>query len=270
MAKKDLTPPEKEEKKKKRKEQKEANEQKETVLIDSKDQTFIDKEGNHVKLMDFIHPEEVWEIESKRSTDTTITIVKRHFILYEGIKRLARESGIFYFDKVPVYTPTIENKDLYGFDVTVYCSSGMDGMPDLNGFRECLHGFFKTSMLGEANNSNTKRLSDKYKGLTAEKRGYVRAVINHLGLRNIYGEDELEEEQSDNEGRSVDITNIARDEFEELAPVVNDIFNSDTKEKLEIKMNLIASEANKYSMAQLAFLRKICSNKLSELEPKKF
>lgn len=265
--KKELTQEEKEEKRKKRKEKKLADEKKETVTVDGKEQVFIDKHGHEIKLLEFLKPEEIWDVESKRVSDDKITIVKRHFILYDGIKRLGREAGIFYSDKIQVYAPTIENKDLYGFDVTVYCSAGSgDVLPDPKGNFECIHGYFKTSMLGEANNENTKRLSGKYKGLTAEKRGYVRAVINHLGLKNIYGEDELDEEKTENPSDE----SISRPDFEALREVLSKLLNAEDKDSLVLVGESINVDKEKFSKEQIEYLRLVFNKKMATLEKTNF
>lgn len=272
MARKKLSAEEKAAKKAKAKEVKVANEAKETIVLDGNEQTFLNKNGERVKLMEFIKPEEFWNIETKRVEENSITINIRHFILYDAIKRLAKEAGIYFFDKNQVYSPTIENKDLYGFDVSVYCSAGLDTLPDPKGAAQCRHGFFRTTMLGEANNENTRTLSGRYKGTTAEKRGYVRAVINHLGLKNVYGQDELDGEKADPtpEGPKVPTPTEYKQLLESLKGEVNEIMNCTDQDALDLFGAKLKENLSKYSPTQIEYLRRLWDSKRSSLDPAKF
>lgn len=255
------TEEEKKDKKVKRQARKEKKKNEVVEIRDNSDQTFLNYKGQETKLMKFLKKDEVWEQDVKRYTDDNkVLVVKKKIITYDGIKRLAKESGIYNFTKQVLYSPGIENNDLHGFDVTVFCNALLGG--DF-----CTHGYHKTTMVGEASKLNTKSIGEKYKATMAEKRGFCRAVISHLGLVDILGEDELGEPQE------IDDTpqDLKRAEFEDLSGILNKILNAMNKDALilvgtEIKF----ADEGRYSKNQIEYLRKVYKKRLSELEQSNF
>lgn len=260
--KKQLTPEEKELKKQKRKERKEENDKKETVTVDSSEQTFLNKEGNHVKLLDFLRPDEIWEKEDKRTENDRVTITKKKILLKDAVNRLAKEAGVYYFDKVVLHTPTIENNDLHAYDVTIYCNA-------LKKDDFCIHGYYKTTMVGASSNLNTRNINMKHKDANAEKRGFVRAVVTHLGLKGIYGDEEFDEER-------VDTTKIDKPspaEFEALGGqegILNRILNAEDQDKLDALAEEILAKKKEYTEKQLEYLRGVWDTKSKSFRESKF
>lgn len=263
--KKILTEEEKKAKKLKRKGRKEANEKLEDFIVDHNKQVFIDRTGRPIELLSFLREDEFWTLDRKRIEEGKRIIQKRRVITYSGIKRLAKEAGIYLFTKEKVFDPTIENHNLVGFDVTIYCESRNETITPKEGF--CSHGFGKTIVLGEASDLNTKSIGMKYKATMAEKRGYSRAVITHLSLVDILGEDELEEANEESQKLNDTMTD---EEKEQLAPLFNKILNVKDLADLDALGEEIKSEAGEYSKSQLEHLRKVYKNKRSELEKTKF
>ena len=259
----ELTSDEKELKKKKRKERKESKKNEVVEVHDFKDQEFVDSKGKKVKLLKFLKKEEVWDQEIKRRTDDNkVAVTKKRIIIYDGIKRLAKAAGIYHFTKQKMYDPTIENNELFGFDITIWCNAKTTKMKK----DFCRHGYHQTTMLGEASKLNTKSIGEKYKATMAEKRGYVRAVINHLGLVDILGEDELGEPQEIDETPP----ELKKEEFENLSSLLNDIIGAVSKEGLDNIGANIATKKTTLNDAQIGYLRKVFRKKLSEFEKTEF
>lgn len=231
---------------------------KKTVEVDegSPDQEFISKAGKKVKLLKFIKPSEIWVHETKRIEKDKIFISKKRIITYDGIKRLAKEGGIYNFTKAVIYSPSIENRNLHAFDVTVFCNAGLKDT-------FCLHGFHQTTMLGEASDLNTKSIGLQYKPIMAEKRGYVRSVINHLGLVDILGEEEITPEPEIQEGNA----SIERPEFEALAPLLNKFLAAETDAELrKIWLKEVGKDKSTFTQSQLEYITKVCKNLATNLQ----
>lgn len=214
--------------------------------------TFIDKDGRRNILLAFLKEDEVWEKEVKRTGKT------KKIITYEGIRRLAREAGIYYFHKKKLYDPSIDNFQLRAFDVTIFCKK-KEGV-------DCQHGFHMTTMVGSADDKNTANIGGNHKDTMAEKRGFCRAVIQHLGLVDIYSDAEMDEE----EGGVQKKHDLKPSQFESLGPILNKILNCATKEELHDVGAEVNTMKQDMTPEQVEYLKKVYKDRLATLENANF
>jgi len=210
------------------------------------DQNITLHDGRIVSTLQYIDRDrDVYKKEKKSKVDGKIQVETKWILKRDAIKRISDAAGLT-FSKVLVIAPSIDNNYLTAFDVTVVDPAGKS-----------------TTMLGEASNDNTRGVSKMYKALTAERRGFVRAVLNHLGITNIYGEDEFVEEDD------VEIDDSAmpsKDEFEEITQFANKILNAETKEDLQSVGEEIKAKAKGLSDKQMNYLRKLYEKNLLRFE----
>lgn len=217
--------------------------QQEPVIEEVKSQSVLDtltvsntKTDEPIKLSSILSPDDFNLFEVKRKLNGQQIKREKYMISYEGCKRLARAVGLRRTGSEVVVAPTLENKMTTYIMITVTDEKGNS-----------------TSRLGEASNENTAGISAMYKGAMAEKRGFVKAVIDHVALENFYGEEEFKEESLAEEPVKV----LSKADFEALAPQLNMILNAQSKQDLDkvgLELKKISSEI---STLQLDYLRKV-------------
>lgn len=248
------------ERRKKRKEQKEVETpKKEEKKVDSKDPfkeiTFIDKAGESKSISDVLDLDDFNLFEVKRKKDGQQVKKQKYLITYDGAKKLALAAGITGYHIDLLVAPTVENKMTTYLKITLLC-------PD------CKHAHDEeTEKLGEASNENTSSIASKYKGSMAEKRGFVRAVIDHLNLPNFYGEDEFSEDPLLEKEKE---SNLSKDEFEALAEILNLLINATNIKDLEDVGVEIKKKVPELSETQLEYLRRVYGERQKALRPAGF
>lgn len=188
---------------------------------------------------------DVYLKERRTKEGKQIVTEKRWLIRRDAVRKIADAGDIVSFSKTTIFSPTIDNNYLVAFDVTVTDKSGKS-----------------TTMLGEASNENTRGISRMYKALTAERRGYVRAVLTHLNLRNLYGEDEFVEEEVELEEDAMP----SKEEFDGIEKHINAILNAASKEDLVAAGDSIKSEVETLSDKQMNYLRELYKKYLAKFE----
>lgn len=189
-----------------------------------------------------IPDQDIYSVTKKRKDGKKFVTEKRYLIKRDGIRKIAGVAGIKpEVMKTLVVSPSVTNNYMIAFDVTI---------EDLDGK--------KTTMLGEASNENTKGIARMYKGLTAERRGYSRAVLVHLGLTNVYGEDEfvLEEEIQDGE---IDTTTShdlpSPEEFVKIKDVISLFTGATNRKELQDAVEKSREIKDELSPEQMNLLR---------------
>ena len=215
-------------------------------------QTFIasDKPGVPINLTDIISEKDTYKkVKEKRDGRRKITETK-WLIKRDAVRKIAEAAGIIDTKKSIIIQPSVDNYQMIAFDVTVTDRSGRS-----------------TTMLGEASDVNTTGVAKMYKALTAERRGYVRAVFVHTGLKNLYGEDEFIE---GGEGEDVEVEDEKAptlEEFEPIAHIVNAITEAQSKEDLDLVGERIKTERETLSDKQVEYLRAFYIKKQATFTP---
>ena len=218
--------------------------EKENELIDS---SFTNKFGKTVKVSKVISEKEFWALENKRK-GTKIWIISN-----KGIQKIAEEAGIsknYKVEESENIIPKPENSLLHVVRVTIKCNAKEKIM--VNG---CIHdeNDGTLEMTGEASKLNTRRGGD-YLRLMAEKRGYDRAVLRHLGIEGAYSEEESVDFENDEDGKKkVDVLEPA--DLEAIAEHINQITGCKSKEDLKKVGEFIKDSISKLNENQLEFLR---------------
>ena len=218
--------------------------------------TIVDYLGNHQKVSDYIEQKDCWKLE-KRGQTTIQWIISN-----KGIRRLAEVAGIaknYEVKESPNIIPRPENSMLHIVEITIHC---FGKKKDQN--VGCVHDEFEDSltMTGEASKLNTRRGGD-YLRLMAEKRGYDRAVIRHLGIENVYSEEEANDFEKDEDKIKVDV--LTNEDLEKLAPYINLIINSQGLEGLKSAGQFIKENASQLNELQIQYLRAKYSARDSEV-----
>lgn len=116
---------------------------------------------------------------------------KRTIISHQGMRKLADHEGIHQVDVVALCAPSADNKQKHWLKIVIEDEAGR-----------------RTCKTGEADTLSTGKWVDvdkykeiglidcKYRGSMAEKRGFDRAVIQHLRMYNTYSEVEAEFEKN--------------------------------------------------------------------------
>lgn len=197
-------------------------------------QTFFGSDCKPIKLKDCL-TESDWWILKKRNNQSTI-------LTHEAIKKLADLAGI---SKKVSYniklSPTHENNYMLIVEVEV-CDD-----------KRC------TTEWGEVNRQNLGGRGRLNPANMAQKRGYDRAVLRHLGISGLLGEDELSDEPEEN------MNQLSQDEQKEIVPIINKIINCKIKSDLTKINNLMKTESSKYKINQLEVLRGLFRKKVGEL-----
>lgn len=222
------------------------------------EQTFVQKDGSFISLGLFLNIDtDIYSVDKRRKEGKKFITEKKWLIRRDAIRRIAKEAGIYNVTKEKVYDPSFENNYQHGFDVTVHCTIVHE---DEDKKETCIHGFSMTTMLGEASDSNTRGISRSYKGLTAERRGYARAVLVHLELSNIYGEDEFITEDEligvEGEGEVSESIDLKPEEFKEISDHINKITIASTLDELIEVGRSIKSKTTEFNDSQLKLLRR--------------
>jgi len=217
--------------------------EKEEKIIES---TFLDSKGKSIKVSDTICKDDCWFL--KRANKWVLS--------HQGIEKLAKIGGIAqtYSVSEPIVQPSYENELEYLFRITIHCKAL------LKNNKSCVHGEMDTQMLGEANKVSAPNRGRGYLAIMAEKRGYDRAVLKHLGLVNVYSEVEADEfEKEDNEQE-----NLKRDEFEAIADDVNKIINSKGVVDLKKILPIMKKKIESYNLKQQEYLRKLFAKQVAK------
>ncbi len=202
---------------------------------------FEDSEGGKHTLGELLTQSDVFPFEVKRGGKT----ITKHKISYDGIRRIARAAGINKYDFDVLLAPTQTNGMTTYIKVSLTTPEGV---------------FVK---LGEAGEINTKGISARYKGVMAEKRGFERAVIEYLGLPNIYGESEFAEEEG---GEEASKESFSSKDVEAIAPFVNELNEAASTEALEAVGHKIKDAAKSLTAVQLKKLRDLYSERDTQLK----
>lgn len=253
-----LTP---EEKKRRRKERKL---KKEVVPEESQIKTslsFVNKNGKTQLLSSVVSPDEIWEYKVRRKREGKMSEKIKHVLSYEAVKRIAKEAGISQIGLEIFDHPRLENKMNTYLNVIFGCQN-------------CQHGGFLDEKgnaifqkLGEASDENTSSITKLYKGTIAEKRGFVRGVIEHLSLPDMYGEEEFNEKDEESDG-----TGLKQSELKELADsgIINSILNARTLDELQTVGESLKERITSFSEKQVDYLKRLYAGRRTSLSPKEF
>ncbi len=227
-------------------------------------QVFLNRSNVAVKLTDVINEStDLYTKERKRKTGKSIVTETKWLIKRDAVYKIAKVAGLDKTTKAKVHEPSIDNHGLVSFDVTVSCYSDPIGDKTVStGERRCAHGLADTTMLGEASDENTSGVSRLYKALTAERRGYVRAIFVHLGLHNLYGEDEFVEEGDTIEEELTP----SLVEYENITELINLITTAPSKKQLVEAGEKIKQEISNLSESQVTYLRKLYEKNILRFE----
>lgn len=229
--------PKKEKKEKKvRKEKPAANPKEAPIDITiGLDQGFRNKKGNVVYLDKFLKKAEWWTLKRK----DRIAVILTH----NAVKRIADEAGIKGDPKYEILTqPSYTNNFQYLIQATICDQDG-----------RC------TSELGESNRSNLGSRGRQNPANMAQKRAYDRAVLRHLGIEGILGEDELEEE------KEVDVKTLSPEQAKSIAPLINRLLSVKKKSEIDEFNREMKTKASSFQEEQLSVLRNLRDKKLGEL-----
>ena len=246
----------------KQKQKKEKEENQKISQETEKKITFLDVKGKEVNLSDVVTIDEITTFQVKRKRDDKEVITAKYVLSYESAKRLARIAGIAMVDQDILVKPSIENKMTTAVCVSFRCANCCHVPFDL-----LYEKVFTFTKLGEADLDNTSSIASKYKITIAEKRAFVRGVIEHLGLPNMYGEEEFTEDPTQ-EKKSKEIKTDQSKMLEKLAAsgIINKILNAKETEDLEDIAMTIKNEKDKYSKDELDYLRQLLQKQFSKFE----
>lgn len=215
-------------------------EERETEGSPLSDIKFKALDGQTVQLMDVLDESHIMAFDGHGVT--------KYKVSYPGVKALARAAGIkanYYVDVR--CTPSLENKMTTIVSVTLYSAAEKDSNAVI-------------TKLGEASDENTKGIAKLYKATMAEKRAYVRGVLELLGLDNMYGEDEFsgdEEKTAEPELSSTD--------YQAISKYADAILKAKTSDELEEAGEEIKEVADELNATQTSFLRRHYSKRDGEL-----
>ena len=211
---------------------------------------IVDVKGKEIPIKNIIKSEDTWVKENKR------TKAQKRIISNLGVQKLAKAAGIEMNYKVKESQMTIpkpENSFLHIVEITIRCHATAKAKNDAPG---CLHDPYSTelTMTGEADLKNTGK-GGTYLRMMAEKRGYDRAVLRHLGVMGVLSEVEASALESDEEKQKVDV--IEPDDLKKIVDLVNGILMSKTKDELIEVGNIIKTTKESYNDTQIAYLREL-------------
>jgi hypothetical protein len=214
-----------------------AKEKKEEII----EASFLDKNGKSINVKDVIEKEDCWKAKDK-------------FILtFRAVKHIAEIAGIsknYEIKESEHIIPDYRNELAYIVRVTIKCNA----CANKSNPEECIHGERALTATGEANRLNTGNRGRTYLRRMAEKRGYVIAVLEHLGLYSaIYCEDEAEAFEKKSEPRLLP----GNKEFESIVKEINAILEAKdvaTLKKVGKKIRA-GVKIGKYSKLQIEYLR---------------
>lgn len=220
------------------------------------DLKFLDAKGKEVKLKKVVSEKETWLLEKRGQP------VKTRIISNKGVQKIAREAGIrtqYEVKESENIIPKPENSMLHIVEVTIECMAADKKNP-----QGCFHDPYdkKLTMTGEASRQNTGRGKDYLRSM-AEKRGYDRAVLRHLGMDGVYSEEEASAFEADEDKKKVE--NNKPEDFEQIAPMINLLLNAKDKKELANAVATIKSNSTSYNPAQLQYLRELYAKRNSEV-----
>lgn len=197
-----------------------------------------------------VRPDEIIPFESKERRDGKLVTITKYKLRYEAIKKIARSEGLYLKDFTLILEPTHENKFTSYFKVVV-------GTPKEDIIR-----------LGESSDENTSTISKKYKGMTAIRRGFSRAVLEYLAIADLYGEDEIVEPDK---GTPENI-GLQESEFEALSEEINAILMTKDESVLSHIADNIKTKFSqgKYTQSQIEYLRKLFNEQLTKINGTEF
>jgi len=201
------------------------------------EQAFKDKNGKKTILKDFLTDKDWWEHKGK----TYLAVILTH----DAVKRIADAGGIMSNPEYTILTqPNYQNNYQYLMQIKICDTKG-----------QC------TTEMGESNRSNLSSRGRGNPANMAQKRAYDRAVLRHMGLNGLLGEDELEDVEPIKENMET----LTEEEKQAVVPFINKIWASAKKPDLAKVQVEIKNEIKSFSVNQLDFLRKQFKKKVAEL-----
>lgn len=212
-------------------------EERETEGSPLSDVKFKNLKGETIQLMDVLSDDNVFAFDGNGVT--------KYKVSYPGVKALARAAGIDQCYRLLVLNgPSLDNKMTTLVTVTLTDENGDELI----------------TKLGEASDENTKGIAKLYKSTIAEKRGYVRGVLELLGLDNLYGTDEF----SGDEEKTVE-PELSSTDYQAISKYADAILKAQTIEDLETVGEDIKEVADELNTTQTGFLRRHYSKRDGEL-----
>lgn len=211
--------------------------------------------GAETPLSKYLKESDVNTFEVKRTVNGEKKIKTKYVLSYEAAKKLARVAGLISTGIQLLVQPSIYNKMTTYFLMTLTFKRVLTSKTET----------YTVTKIGESSDENTNNITKQYKGTTAEKRGFVRALIDYLEIPDMYGEDEIQEQQDDETKAG-----LSKKEFEELAEFINTVLNVKTDEELEKVGEAIKEQVANYSSAQVDYLRRLYGERRKALHPADF
>jgi len=219
--------------------------------------TFLDKEGNVVKVSDIINEDQCWFLAK----------AGKYILTHDAIKTIARKAGIsmnFGVEESATIVPDYRNELEHIVRVTIHCNAkeGKDG--------GCVHNEEREiTITGEANVKSAPNRGRAYLRKMAEKRAFDIAVLEHLNLyTSIFSEEESPDFEDSNSKETVLMPGTK--EFEAIVKEINAILKASSLERLKVigsKIKVLADK-DKYSEQQLKYLKDLyqreCGKKYNE------
>ena len=217
--------------------------------VEKKDEKFAGEQTfkvgqKTIKLATFLKDGDWWEQKSRGT--------KKYILTHDVVKRIAKEAGLKATKYEILTQPTSTNNYQCTMMVTM---EGKDG---------------EHVELGESNRSNLGARGRRNPANMAQKRAFDRAVLGALGITGLLSEEELSDEEIKKEMDTLTI-----DEQRALAPMINQINLSKTKENLYefnrgMKKNVQDGKFDEFSDTQLDYLRLLYKKKVGELQKTSF
>lgn len=231
--------------------------EKDVLLPELFNQEIVMRDGIVQKIGNILNIEDVWTIKRKGRKIDVISKI--------GMQKLADSSGIsksFDADLVQPF-PSPYNNQAYNVKVKIRCLAKEYEWPidEKNKVKSCIHGLEReVTATGEVNRLNAGSfIGIQYPRIMAEKRGYISAVKNHLGIMNAYGEEEAEAFEE-----KIESDDITGEEYESIANLVNAIYSAKNKVELSKVAKIIKNKKNDLNEAQLKALRKHYNTKIKK------
>ena len=225
-----------------------------TEPTESIDLVFLNRIGKETPVKSIIKQEECWPLEKRGQK------MKQWILSHAAVMKIATEAGIsknYEVKESDHVIPKPENALLHVVEITIHCSAKVTTNPE-----SCVHDSQNwLRMTGEASKQNTGRGKD-YLRTMAEKRGYDRAVLRHIGVENVYSEEEASAFESEEEKQKVDV--LTTEELEKISTFVNALLNAKTADELKAAGKQIALNKAQLNENQIQFLRERYSKKDSK------
>lgn len=191
------------------------------------EQCFVDKKGNDVMLLKFLKKEEWWTLKKRDRISVILT--------HDGVKRIADAAGILGNYDIKVLTdPNPGNNNQYWVQITICDGDG-----------RC------TTETGESNRGNLGSRGRNNPANMAQKRGYDRAVLRHLGINGLLGEDDIDEDKEEN------MKTLSPEEAKTIAPLINELLAVKKKADIDAFNKKMKQLAPTFKEEQLSVLRNL-------------